>query len=75
MIAARYFVVLGIVMTLLCTSVILSPDGYCDPSDDVPQLEFTYSDGTTVFMKLTDTDIATSTVVTEKGISGRNWRG
>ena len=56
-------------MALLFSSVALSPDGFCDSSDDAPQLEFTYSDGSTVFVKLSDTDIATSTVVTEKGMT------
>jgi hypothetical protein len=69
MIAARYFVVVGLIMTLLCASVFASSDGYCDPSDDVPQLEFTYSDGSSAFLKLTDTTIATSTVVTPEGMT------
>ena len=69
MVATRYFLITGLVVTILCTSVAISPDGYCDSADDVPQLEFTYSDGSKVFVKLTDTDIATSTVVTEKGMT------
>ena len=68
MVAARYFIIIGAVLTMLCATVCVTPDGCCDPSDDAPQLEFTYSDGTTVFVKLTDTTIATSTVVTEEGI-------
>ena len=69
MIAMRYTVVVGFLLTVLCASIVLSPDGYCDPSDSDPQFEFTYSDGQVVFVKLTDTDIATSTVVTEKGMT------
>ncbi len=66
----RYTVVIGLAITILLASVTLVPGGYCEePTDDVPQLEFTYSDGQTVFVKLTDTDIATSTVVTEKGMT------
>ena len=57
-------------IAILFATAILSPDGYCDyAEEDVPQLEFTYSDGQTVFVKLTDTTIATSTVVTEKGMT------
>ena len=57
-------------IVILFATAILSPDSYCDyVEDDVPQLEFAYSDGQTVFVKLTDTTIATSTVVTEKGMT------
>ena len=69
MTATRYFVIMGLAITILCASVCITPDGCCDPSDDAPQLEFTYSDGSTVFVKLSDTDIATSTVVTEEGMA------
>ena len=65
----RYAVVVGLVVVILSTSVALSSDGYCDPEENVPQLEFTLSDGTTTFIKLTDTTIATSTIVTEKGMT------
>ena len=66
----RYTVVVGLAIIILSATTILSPDGYCDYTEnDAPQLEFTFSDGQTTIFKLTDTNISTSTVVTEKGMT------
>ena len=64
----RYTVVVALAVAVLCVAVALSSDGYSESTDDT-QFEFTYSDGQTTFLKLTDTEIASSTVVTEKGLS------
>lgn len=61
---------MGLVAVLFCATIILSLDGYCDePTEEDTYFEFTFSDATTKNIKITDTDIATSTVVTPEGMS------
>ncbi len=68
-IAVRYTVVVVLAVAVLCATVALSSDGYSEETDDDTQFEFTYSDGQTAYLKLTDTEIASSTVVTPEGMS------
>ena len=69
MIAVRYAVIVGLVAVLISATIVLSSDVYADPADGDSQFEFTFSDAPTVYKKITDTDIATSTVVTPEGMS------
>ena len=53
----------------MCATVLIASDGYCEPTSEDAYFEFTFSDSPTILTKLTETDIATSTVVSEKGLS------